>query len=247
MPLPPPPPPAVAFAESVDVMNELGMRIPAGTSWGFLPPTAPPTVSAWYTDGTGKIEIRRSLVAGDRSDMVSSMLHELAHVASFTAATRAQPTGNPVEEGFAEATARDLVTVVMRRLEQPIPPPVIWGTYELQVRWARRVTTKACQKSVEGPERRRARILQCARKARWWFVTASDAQREQVLADLGAPRPPGVFYPSELLGVGDGDGVATTGTDNGSGGEPRGGSFGVSASDLAGTGPDAPPGVRTAR
>lgn len=142
-----------------------GLGIPAQAPQLVVEPMQNPDWIA-FTQG-GVIHAPAGEVAAwGRGEGVETLLHELAHVASYEAGERpVTPQEVAVEEGVAEAVADDLWIPWMRRFA-PRGAQVASFSYDPQVEWLRGLSAMGCRCDPDSRD---------ARRWRWRFVTGDRA------------------------------------------------------------------------
>jgi hypothetical protein len=175
------------WTATLAVLRANGVPVPAGATWGYLP----------YDTQFGGVAIAREnrvlidpfSAAGDGRDLALVMAHEAAHLASHATQTRALGAGDPLEEAAAETVSRDLYPAIRHRLR--LDQVQLRGSYQQQVSWLRRATTRGCAFTMGGS---RAHVERCARHTRRWFLTASDTERTQFATTWATGRVSGVQW-----------------------------------------------------
>lgn len=177
------------WATTLRVLRENGIQVPAGATYGWLP--ADTEVGGVAIPRQNRVLVDPFAATLDGRHLALVMAHEAAHLASHAAHPRTTPHGDPLEEAAAEAVARDLYPTIRHRLGLgPIRPA---ASYQQQVTWIRRATTRACALTMPGPRRH---VERCATHTRRWFLMASDHDRQAFAAKWATGRVPGVHYPT---------------------------------------------------
>ncbi len=184
--------PERTWAATLAVLRANGVPVPAGATWGYLP----------YDTEVGGVAVAREnrvlidpfTATGDGRDLALVMAHEAAHLASHATHTRAVGSGDALEEAAAETVSRDLYPAIRHRLR--VDQVQLRGSYQQQVSWLRRATTRGCRATMGGTT---AQVERCARHTRRWFLTASDTERTRFATTWATGRVPGVQWVNPWL------------------------------------------------